>query len=291
VAGPRVPGTIRVATVNLFAHHGDWDRRRAALRAGLRALDADVLALQEAIVDDGYDMARELLGEEYSVAHQTTGLVGDGSHHGASVASRWPIRAVHEVDLHLTPRTWDYSCGTVMAEVESPAGRLLVGSHGNSWAWWAERERELQAVAVVRRIEELVAREPAHVVLGGDFNAEPQTSSMRFFTGRMSLEGISTAYRDAWEAVRGDEPGHTLDPRNPLREIEEPGEPRGRRVDYVLVRCGDHGPTLRIVDAGLAVHEPVDGVQPSDHYGVYADLVPREPAMPDTSDAGNPSDR
>jgi endonuclease/exonuclease/phosphatase family metal-dependent hydrolase len=291
VAGPRVPGTIRVATVNLFAHHGDWDRRRAALRAGLRALDADVLALQEAIVDDGYDMARELLGEEYSVAHQTTGLVGDGSHHGASVASRWPIRAVHEVDLHLTPRTWDYSCGTVMAEVESPAGRLLVGSHGNSWAWWAERERELQAVAVVRRIEELVAQEPAHVVLGGDFNAEPQTSSMRFFTGRMSLEGISTAYRDAWEAVRGDEPGHTLDPRNPLREIEEPGEPRGRRVDYVLVRCGDHGPTLRIVDAGLAVHEPVDGVQPSDHYGVYADLVPREPAMPDTSDAGNPSGR
>jgi endonuclease/exonuclease/phosphatase family metal-dependent hydrolase len=291
VTDARPSATVRVATVNLFAHHGEWPRRRAALRESLRALDADVLALQEAVVDGEYDMVRELLGDDYHVVHQSQGLIGDGTHHGASVATRLPVGAVHEVDLHLTDRTWDYSCATVILEVDAPVGRLLVGSHGNSWAWWAERERELQAVAVVRRIEELVAEAPAHVVLGGDFNAEPHSASMRFFTGRSSLEGISTAYRDAWEAIRGDDPGHTLDPRNPLREIDEPREPRGRRVDYVLVRCGDHGPTLRIVDAGLAVHEPVGGVQPSDHYGVFADLAPREHAMPDTSATGNPAGR
>ncbi len=291
MTAPRVPGTVRIATVNLFAHHGDWERRRAALRDSLRALDADVLTLQEAVVDGGYDEARELLGEGYHLAHQSVGLVGDGTHHGSSVASRWPIRAVTEVDLHRTPRTADYSAGTVIAEVVSPVGRLLVGSHGNSWAWWAEHERELQAVAVVRHLERLVAGRPAHVVLGGDFNAEPDSSSMRFLTGRQSLQGLSTAYRDAWESVRGDEPGATFDPRNPLTAIDEPGLDRGRRIDYVLVRCGDHGPTLRIVEAGLAVHEPVDGVQPSDHYGVYADLAPSGHAMPDTSAAGNPAGR
>jgi endonuclease/exonuclease/phosphatase family metal-dependent hydrolase len=280
MADPRVPGTIRVATVNLFAHHGDWELRRPALRESLQALDADVLALQETIVDRGYDMARDLLGDEYEFIHQRQGLVGDGTHHGASIATRWPARAVHEVDLHLTPRTWDYSCGTVIVEVDSPVGRLLVGSHGNSWAWWAERERELQAVAVVRRIEELVAQEPAHVVLGGDFNAEPHTSSMRFLTGRQSLEGVSTAFRDAWESRHGDAAGWTFSPDNELTAIDEPGLDRGRRIDYVLVRCGDHGPTLRILDAGLAVHEPVDGVQPSDHYGVYADLAVGNPVGP-----------
>jgi endonuclease/exonuclease/phosphatase family metal-dependent hydrolase len=287
----RAPGMVRIATVNLFARHGDWERRQTALRASLQALDADVLALQETIVDDGYDMAAELLGEGYHLAHQTVGLVGDGTHHGSSVASRWPIRDVTEVDLHLTPRTGDYSAGTVVTEIDSPVGRLVVGSHGSSWAWWAERERELQAVAVVRHLEALAGRRSTHVVLGGDFNAEPHAASMRFFTGRQSLDGVSTAYRDAWEAIHGDEPGYTLDPRNPLREIEEPGEPSGRRVDYVLVRCGDHGPTLRIVDCGLAVHEPVDGVQPSDHYGVFADLAVRRPAMTDTSAAGNPAER
>jgi endonuclease/exonuclease/phosphatase family metal-dependent hydrolase len=276
-------GRIRVATVNLFARHGDWERRRPALRQALRDLDAGVLALQEAVVDGSGDTARELLGEGYEVVHQRRGLVGDGTHHGSSVASRWPIRAVHEVDLHLTGRTRDYSCGTVLVEVDSPVGRLLFGSHGNSWQWWAERERELQAVAVVQAVERLVADRPAHVVLGGDFNAEPQASSMRFFTGRASLEGISTAYRDVWESGHGDAPGDTFDPANPLTAVDEPGLDRGRRIDYLLVRCGDHGPTLRIADARLAVHELVDGVQPSDHYGVVADLSARDDELPDTS--------
>ena len=135
MTGAHVPTTVQVATVNLFARHGDWPRRRIALRESLRLLDADVLALQEAVVDEGYDEARDLLGPGYEVVHQTVGLVGDGRHHGASVASRWPIRAVHEVDLHLTPRTQGYSCGTVIAEVDAPVGRLLVAGHGSSWAW------------------------------------------------------------------------------------------------------------------------------------------------------------
>ena len=272
--------SVRAATVNVWARHGDWPARREALREGLREVDADVLALQECVVEDGYDQARDLLGEGWHVVHQTRGLVGDGRHRGASVASRWPIEAAHEVDLHLTDRTGDYSCGTVLAEVCSPVGRLLVGSHGASWAWWAEHERELQAVAVVRRIEELVAAESAHVVLGGDFNAEPQTSSMRFLTGRTSLEGTSTAYRDVWESVHGEAGGWTFDPRNPLTAVDEPGLDRGRRIDHLLVRCGDHGPTLRTLDARLVLQEPVAGVQPSDHYGVVADLTDGNPQGP-----------
>src|SRR3954452_21355750 len=111
-------GRIRVATVNLFARHGDWARRRGALERALRALDADVLALQEVVVDRDGDTAEELLGDGYEIVHQQQGLGGDGTHRGSSVASRWPVRAVHEVDLHLTDRTHDYSCGTVIVEVD-----------------------------------------------------------------------------------------------------------------------------------------------------------------------------
>jgi endonuclease/exonuclease/phosphatase family metal-dependent hydrolase len=266
--------SLRALTLNLWAQHGDWPTRRTALREGLRQLRPDVLMLQEAVVDDTYDQAVDLLGEGYDIVHQRIGLVGDGRHHGASVASRWPIGQVHEVDLHLTPRTGDYSCGAVIAEVAGPEplGRLWVVSHGPSWPWWSEVERELQALAVVRHIEDLVADQPGHVVVGGDFNAEPAASSVRFWTGRTSLEGTSTAYRDCWESVRGDEPGWTLDPDNPLTHDEERDVNRGRRVDYLLVRCGDHGPTLGIVDCRLALDQSVAGVMASDHYGVVADL-------------------
>lgn len=272
--------TLCALTLNLFARHGEWAARRAALRAGIADLQPDLVALQEAVTDEQGDTAIDVLGPDYEVVHQQSGLVGDPSHHGASVATRWPIHAVHEVDLHVTPRTDNYNCGAVITDIAAPApfGRLLVASHGNSWAWWAERERELQALALVRRLDELLADGPAHVIVGGDFNATPDTSSMRFLTGRQSLDGLSTAYHDCWESAHGDLPGWTFDPRNPLTAIDEPDLDRGRRVDYLLLGCGDHGPALHIADCHLTLNRPVNGSLPSDHYGVTASLRPSSSA-------------
>jgi hypothetical protein len=50
----------------------------------------------------------------------------------------------------------------------------------------------------------------------------------------------------------------------------------GRRIDYILIRCVDHGPTLDITRCALLADHPVDGVWPSDHYGVVADLTAPE---------------
>jgi endonuclease/exonuclease/phosphatase family metal-dependent hydrolase len=265
---------VRVLTLNLWARHGDWSRRRRVLRDGQRALAPDLVTFQEAIVDPGYDQVVDLLGPGFHVVHQKTGLIGDGAHHGVSVASRWPVTEVHEVDLHVTDRTGDYSCGTLVVRVAvpDPVGPVLLVDHGPSWAWPAERERELQAVAAVRAVEQLVAEQPAHVVVGGDFNAVPGAASMRFWTGRQSLDGLSVAYRDAWESVHDERPGYTFDPRNPLTAHDEPGLDRGRRIDYLLVRCGGHGPTLKVRTCELTFADPVDGVWASDHFGVVADL-------------------
>ena len=61
-------------------------------------------------------------------------------------------------------------------------------------------------------------------------------------------------------------------PERPSILEREPHLDRGRRIDYVLVRAGDHGPTLRILDCALAFDEPIDGIWASDHFGVVADL-------------------
>ena len=117
-----------------------------------------------------------------------------------------------------------------------------------------------------------------HVILAGDFDATPDSSSIRFWTGRQALEGTSVAYQDAWEAVHPGDAGHTFSPRNPLvRAGEMPLEP-GRRIDYIMVRCQAHGPTLQVADCTLAFDQPVDGVWATDHFGLVADL--KEPAKP-----------
>ncbi|MBT2423325.1 hypothetical protein J7F01_31745 [Streptomyces sp. ISL-22] len=49
-------------------------------------------------------------------------------------------------------------------------------------------------------------------------------------------------------------------------------EEEGRRVDYIMIRCDDHGPTLHIDRCERLFTEPVNGVWASDHFGVVADL-------------------
>lgn len=267
---------IRVLTLNLLSpQHADWERRRRVLVDGLRTLRPDLVAFQEA----GYDQVADLLGPDFQVARHS-GRSADGV--GAAMASRWRLGATREVDLHLTARTAGFPwCATLAAEVLAPPplGPLLFVHHKPSWQYGYEHERELQAVTAARFMEELLAGRDLHVVLAGDFDDPPDSASIRFWTGRQSLDGTSVRYEDAWEVVHPGEAGHTFSPRNPLVRAGQMPLERGRRIDYVMVRCGTHGPTLDVAACSLAFDQPVDGVWASDHLGLVADLQlpPRPP--------------
>ncbi len=265
---------VRVATLNLWGTSGAWDERRSVLIEGFRQLQPNVVALQEAVKADGYDQVADLLGSGYHVVHQS-GRSADGV--GASIASLWPLGEVREADLHVTSRLdpsqrWIGSVAAAEVLTPDPVGPLLFVHHKPSWQRGFEYERELQAAAAARFVEGLVGELNAHVVLAGDFDATPDASSVRFWQGRQSLGGASVCYRDAWESMHPGEPGHTFTPRNPLVAGGEMPLELGRRIDYVMVRCGDHGPTLDVTACERIFDEAVDGVWASDHFGVVADL-------------------
>jgi endonuclease/exonuclease/phosphatase family metal-dependent hydrolase len=264
--------SLRVATLNLWGRSGSWADRRSVLINGFRELRPDLVALQEPIKTDDYDQVVDLLGPEFDVVHYDAGLEDDGDHHGASIASRWPLGEVQEVDLNVSPRTADFPCTTLIAEIltPDPIGPLLFANHLPSYQLNFEYERELQAVATARHIEELVGQRSTHVVLAGDFDADPEAASVRFWCGRQSLGGMSVCYRDAWESTHPGDPGHTFTPDNPL--VANPDWPF-RRIDYIFVRCADYGPTLEISSCARIFDEPIDGVWASDHFGVVADLA------------------
>jgi endonuclease/exonuclease/phosphatase family metal-dependent hydrolase len=268
---PTVAG-VRVLTLNVWGRSGAWAARRSLIVDRLDRLRPDLVAFQEPVRADGYDQAADLLGRTYSVVYPSAALVAPGDHDGVAIGSRWPIGGVHELDLHVTPRTADFPCVTLAAEIlaPEPVGPLLFVNHLPSWQHAFERERELQSAAAAAWIDELVGGRGLHVVVAGDLDADPDAASIRFWTGRQSLGGASVCSRDAWESVHPGEPGHTVTSRNPLRS----GPPRpGRRIDYILVRCGQHGATLDVGACSLAFDEPVDGVWASDHFGVVADLT------------------
>jgi endonuclease/exonuclease/phosphatase family metal-dependent hydrolase len=257
-----------------------WSARRAVLADGLRALDPDLASFQEAIHHDDYDQVTDLLGPGYHVAHQSR-READGS--GISIASRWPLLEVTELDLQVTPRAAGFLAAALVARVEAPPplGALLFVNHKPNFELHLEHERGLQAVATAGLLERRTDGGELHVVVAGDFDAAPDAASMRFWRGRQSLGDTSICYRDAWEHVHGDDPGHTFTPVNPMVADGTWPLERGRRIDYVLVRCREHGPSLDVTACERIFDRPVGGVWGSDHFGVMADLVlaPPEPLV------------
>jgi len=262
--------SIRVLTYNIYGHHAGWSDRRKVVADGLRALSPDLIAFQETIVRDDTDQVWEVLGGEYDVVHSEE-RHSDGM--GISIASRWPISNVDELDLHVSARTEGFPCTTLIAEVEAPPiGRLLLVHHFPDYQPHHERERELQTVIAARHIEDRAGDSNTHVVLAGDLDADAEAASIRFLRGRQSLEGLSVCYRNAWESVRPGEPGHTFTKRNALMAAHNWDWPY-QRIDHIFVRCGENGqPTLTISSCDLAFAYPVDGVWGSDHIAVVADL-------------------
>jgi hypothetical protein len=65
--------------------------------------------------------------------------------------------------------------------------------------------------------------------LAGDFDDPPDAASIRFWTGRQSLDRTSVCYQDAWEAVHPGGPGHTFSPRNfgVVADLRVPPRPPG----------------------------------------------------------------
>ncbi|GAA0221770.1 endonuclease/exonuclease/phosphatase family protein [Cryptosporangium japonicum] len=260
---------IRVLTLNVQHDAGD-PRRTARINAELRRLAPDVVVLQEVrYPDDTRNQLAELVD---GVGLRTTHQAGILEHlppdadvyGGTAIATRWPHRILEVVDGRTPDGVYWY---TLAVSVEVPdVGPVLLLTPTTFWRLGAEAWRE-------RQMRELVALDTRHrtrrpTIVAGDFNAVPETASIRFLSGLQSLEGESACYHDAW-AVAGHGPGATWTVDNPLAaaEIERLiGQPNVRyRIDYVFVGTG---PGARVLDAALVGEDnPL-----SDHHGVVADL-------------------
>ncbi|QNI36021.1 hypothetical protein H7846_13575 [Edaphobacter sp. 4G125] len=202
---------------------------------------------------------------------------------GISIASRWPLGEVQELDLNVTLRCAGFPAGTLIAEVRAPTplGSFLFVNHFPHFQLSFERERELQAVVAARFIEDQIRDNSRQVILAGDFDADPDAASIRFWSGRQSLDGISVCYRDAWASTHSnDDTGHTFTPANPVVKDQVVKDMRPfrdwpfRRIDYIFVRFGAHGgQALDIVQCARIFDKPINGVWASDHFGLVADFA------------------
>ena len=257
-------------TLNVWNLDGPWRERRVEIVGWLAQVDPDLVCLQEIVEGtDGQNQAQWLADElgGYSVAYAGRD-VGGGILVGNAILSRWPIDDFDDIDLPSTPDTPGEVPRLVL---HARTGDADVFSTHLNFRFEDGVIREAQVRVLADYVAETADPESAlPPIVGGDFNAEPDSTEMRYLLGLTSLEGRSAYFQDAWRVAGARGPGHTWDNRNTFAAAEH--EP-DRRIDSVFVghvRPGGAGP---VESARVVCDRALTGTFASDHFGVVADVV------------------
>ena len=263
-----VAGPFRVLTLNIWNLAGDWRARRQAIAAVVEQWAPDVVCLQEVVDNDRGNQA-EWLAEAlvgWSVAYAGEPLAGAPDLFGNAVLSRGPIEATATCRLPHVPDEAEVQRLVLHART---VGVDVFSTH-LAWQLHDAALRERQVQALVRFVDERT--DPAASfgpVVAGDFNAEPDSTAIRYLCGLTALDGASAYLQDAWRLAGDGGPGLTWSNANPHAALDREPE---RRFDYVF--SGFRGPSGvgRPLECRVVANEPIEGVWPSDHYGVLAVL-------------------
>jgi endonuclease/exonuclease/phosphatase family metal-dependent hydrolase len=264
-----VGATLKILTINIWNRQGPWEARRALLKAGIEALAPDVVGVQEVMSDGSHTLAHEI-GDGYEVAFGVARPLSGGIAFGNAVMSRFPITKSEVVPLPNADT--DESRSMLMCELQTPEGPLPFCCTHLAWKFHHGYVREQQVLALARAIKDKlpIRGDVLPAILTGDFNARPDATEIRFLGGRHALEGTSTYLADCFEEV-GEGPGYTYDARNNPYAALTAEAPR--RIDYVFARGPDEHHRGRPLSARVVLDRVEDGVAPSDHYGVLAEIA------------------
>ena len=268
----RLPaGRARVMTWNIWWRFGPhWQDRQHGLLETLRAVDADVVALQEVWGTAETTQAHEFAGRlglhaafaapSYPPAPATPKTPDhEGVALGIGLLSRWPIAGLRRVELPARHRTSNPVA--MVASLAHPAGPLHVVAACLEYEPAYNDDRVAQGHALVDLATDPALDGPLPVIVAGDLNAAPDSPVLR------PLHDVLT---DAWPAGGGDPTAVTIPSTHPSAPVEAE-ELIDQRIDHVFLRPGQLGQRVVVESATLA-GAPVAGLYPSDHQAVVCDL-------------------
>jgi endonuclease/exonuclease/phosphatase family metal-dependent hydrolase len=254
---------MRVATLNVWHRSNPWNARLAAIRAELRALQPDILGLQETLrsVDPaaGDDQPGEIAeGFGYHVAYAPACVWGGVTHFGNALLSRFPVLESRREAL---PGHADEARSYVYALLDTPLGRTPVFVTHLAWRPEDFMTRIRQVEFLKQRIDEIAPHSDASLlppILMGDLNAEPDSREMQL---------LCTDWIDAWVEAGDGTTGHTWDRKN---EYTHAHDVHSQRIDYIWLRTPLGRVTIQ--NTRLAFCTQHGSVWPSDHFGLVSEL-------------------
>jgi len=305
---PRTPGAIRIASynvLNLFDHAddpaltGEWedmematsDARCRAIADAIRAVDADVIGLQEVESLECLTWFRDTYLADLGYDHMASEDVGYMRGVECSVLSRFPITHVEtwpQQSLDDVPRpgpgwstvpheaseaglTYRRSPMRVDVKVSDDYELTLFVLHHKSGRDY-RFQREHEAARTIQHVKEIETQDPArNVIVLGDFNAAPWDKSVRLYL----------------EAGMIDTLGHRVIPRWRNPDLTEANlfktHESARVIDYILMNSAAHRELVvgsphvfgTLFDEDYDWREdPFPAGYAADHYPVIVEVMP-----------------
>ena len=164
------------------------------------------------------------------------------------------------VALPARHRAWDPVVLTV--RVERPRGPLPVIATCLEHAIAFTDDRIAQAQELATLATDPRFDGPCPVLVAGDLNAAPDSAVLR---------PMRDVLIDAWTCGGGDPDAVTLPSSHPSAPLEAGPELVDQRIDHIFFRAGQEGQQVAVEGVRI-VGDAVDGIFPSDHRAVVADL-------------------
>lgn len=243
---------LHVATLNIRNIADRWEERLPLLLADMRALQPDVIGLQEVV----YPMQQDrLLGAAGEGRYRASRAGAGKPEYGNSLLVREPLEATAEERLDLG---WNRSAIRVLLRLPAGAVLLFAATHLHHVPA-DESVRDEQAAMLVEWLASAPAADAQ--VLVGDFNAEPDEPAY----ARIRSQGFRSAYLEA----NGAEPAVTWPSGIQAPGMDTDGDPGC--LDYIWLRGAVRATDVRLTFDRPAVGDPT--LYPSDHIGIAAHIV------------------
>ncbi|MCK4713723.1 MAG: endonuclease/exonuclease/phosphatase family protein [Marinosulfonomonas sp.] len=258
---------LRVVSWNVWWQFGPWKERAPAILQTLRDLDADVIGLQEVWGDEATNFAAELAAELGYHHVYAPGAILNGVRMGNAILSRWPI-ARHEIISLYDQKNAEEMRVAIYADIDGPRGKIPMFCTHLNWQQPHSHIRQRQVSDLVNFVNQTRPWKFPPVICG-DFNADPQSEEIRMMTGQTTCPVDNLVFHDSWDFSQQRGVGYTWDNSNP--HVAETFEP-DRRIDYIFVGWPQPDGFGHVADCQIVGNQPVDGVWPSDHFALLAEL-------------------